>query len=82
MLLNNLAFCLLILLGLSPENDFDRLTLFMFDEKVSKTTNLVENYYRNSTPDHLKRIFKTKERVMNFLDVRKEYWIENISKNV
>ncbi|MDF1556639.1 MAG: hypothetical protein P1P80_00440 [ANME-2 cluster archaeon] len=28
----------------------------------------------------MKRIFKTKDGAMNFLNVRKEYWIENISK--
>jgi len=62
--------------------DFDRLTLFMRDGLVSKTTNPIESYYRNTIPDSLKRIFKTPEGVLNYLNVRKDYWIKNISKNI
>jgi transposase-like protein len=36
--------------------DFDRLTLFMRDFLVSRTTNPIESYYRNAMPDYLKRI--------------------------
>lgn len=41
--------------------DFNRLTLFMVDGFVSKTTNPIENYYRQTLPNQLKRIFKTPE---------------------
>ena len=62
--------------------DFDRITLFMRDGMVSRTTNPIENYYRQTMPSSIKRIFKTPEGVLNFLDKRGEYWVENISKNV
>ena len=52
----------------------------MWDGMVSRTTNPIENYYRQTMPSSIKRIFKTPEGVMNFLDKRGEYWIENISK--
>ena len=62
--------------------DFERLTLFMRDGLVSRTTNPIESYYRNTIPDSLKRIFKTQEGVLKFLNVRRDYWIKNISKNI
>jgi transposase-like protein len=61
--------------------DFDRLTLFMRDGLISRTTNPIESYYRNTIPDSLKRIFKTPEGILKFLNVRMDYWIKNISKN-
>ena len=62
--------------------DFERLTLFMRDGLVSRTTNPIESYYRNTIPDSLKRIFKIQEGALMFLNVRKDYWIKNISKNI
>jgi transposase-like protein len=62
--------------------DFDRLTLFMRDKLVSRTTNPIENYYRNTIPDPLKRIFKSPDGVLNYLNTKKEYWIRHISKNI
>lgn len=51
--------------------DFDRLTLFMRDCMVSRTTNPIESYFRNTIPDPLKRIFKTQSGVANFLNLRR-----------
>jgi len=64
------------------EDDFERLTLFMIDEFVSRTTNPIENYYRTTMPDSLKRIFKTTHGALKYLDIRRDYWINNISKNI
>ena|GEM_PF-1558489 len=64
------------------EDDFERLTLFMRDGFVSRTTNPIENYYRTTMPDSLKRIFKTPHGTLKYLDVRKNYWLNNISKNI
>lgn len=58
--------------------DFDRLTLFMRDCLVSRTTNPIEGYYRNTIPDYLKRIFKTPNGVTNYLNMRRNYWIKHI----
>ena len=67
---------------LKIEGDFERLTLFMIDEFVSRTTNPIENYYRTTMPDSLKRIFKTTHGALKYLDIRRDYWINNISKNI
>lgn len=64
------------------EEDFERLTLFMIDGFVSRTTNPIENYYRTTMPDSLKRIFKTPHGALKYLDIRKDYWLNNISKNI
>ncbi len=64
------------------EDDFERLTLFMRDGFVSRTTNPIENYYRTTMPDSLKRIFKTPEGALKYLDIRRDYWVDNISKNI
>jgi transposase-like protein len=58
--------------------DFDRLTLFMRDYLVSRTTNPIEGYYRNTIPDYLKRIFKTPNGVTNYLNMRRNFWIKHI----
>ncbi len=64
------------------EDDFERLTLFMRDGFVSRTTNPIENYYRTTMPDSLKRIFKTPDGALKYLNIRKIYWLNNISKNI
>lgn len=64
------------------KDDFERLTLFMRDGLVSRTTNPIENYYRTTMPDSLKRIFKTPHGVLNYLDIRRDHWLNNISKNI
>ncbi|MCS3924730.1 hypothetical protein J2T59_001819 [Methanosalsum natronophilum] len=62
--------------------DFERLTLFMVDEMISRTTNPIENYYRQTLPDSLKRIFKTPSGILNYLSVKRGYWEGNISNKV
>lgn len=52
----------------------------MRDGMVSRTTNPFDSYYRNTVPDSLKRIFKMQSGILNYLNVRKDYWIKNISK--
>lgn len=64
------------------DDDFERLTLFMIDGFVSRTTNPIENYYRTTMPDSLKRIFKTTHGALKYLDIRRDYWLNNISKNI
>ncbi len=62
--------------------NFDRLTLFMRDGLVSRTTNPIESYYRNTLPDPLKRIFKTPSGAANFLILRRNYWIKHIKNYI
>jgi hypothetical protein len=53
--------------------DFDRLTLFMRDGFVSKTTNPVENYYRQTDPDQIKKKYKTSQGMLSYLARKMEY---------
>ena len=38
--------------------DFDRITLFMRDGMVSRTTNPIENYYRQTIPSSINKYLK------------------------
>jgi hypothetical protein len=54
--------------------DFERLTLFMRDGWVSKTTNPVENYYRQTDPESTKKIYRTSHGVLSYLAQKMVYW--------
>ena len=54
--------------------DFERLTLFMRDGLVSKTTNPVENYYRHTDPESTKKIYRTSRGVLSYLAQKMAYW--------
>ena len=54
--------------------DFERLTLFMRDGLVSKTTNPVENYYRQTDPESTKKIYRTSHGVLSDLAQKMAYW--------
>ncbi len=62
--------------------DFERLTFFMRDGLVSRTTNPIESYYQNTVPESLKRVFKLPCGILNYLNTRREYWIGHFSKNI
>ena len=42
-------------------------------ENIEKTSNKVENYYRQTNPEKIKKIYKTKNGILTFLD----YYMEN-----
>jgi transposase-like protein len=54
--------------------DFQRLTQFMHDPNISRTTNQVENYYRQTLPKAIKRIFKTPEGLSTYLKLKENKW--------
>ena len=54
--------------------DFERLTLFMRDGLVSKTTNPVENYYRQTDPESTKKRYRTNRGVLSYLAQKMAYW--------
>jgi hypothetical protein len=54
--------------------DFERLTLFMRDSLVSKTTNPVENYYRQTDPESTKKRYRTGRGVLSYLAQKMAYW--------
>lgn len=60
--------------------DFERLTLFMRDGFVSKTTNPVENYYRQTDPDQIKKKYKTSQGMLSYLARKMEYWTVKLGR--
>jgi hypothetical protein len=60
--------------------DFERLTLFMRDGLVSKTTNPVENYYRQTDPESTKKKYRTSRGVLSYLAQKMAYWTVKFGK--
>jgi len=54
--------------------DFERLTIFMRNGSIPKTNNQVENYYRQTDPNQIKRKYKTYQGILAFLTRKMEYW--------
>jgi hypothetical protein len=60
--------------------DFERLTLFMRDGLVSKTTNPVENYYRQTDPESTKKMYRTRRGVLSYHAQKMAYWTVKFEK--
>ena len=43
---------------------------------LKKTLNKVENYYRQTNPEKIKKLYKTKNGILRFLDYQMENWTE------
>ena len=54
--------------------NFDRLTSFMRDGFISRTNNPVENYYRQTDPDQIKKKYKTSQGILSYLYRKMDYW--------
>ena len=48
---------------------------------LKKTLNKVENYYRQTKPEKIKKLYKTKNGILRFLDYQMENWTEKTHKN-
>ena len=62
-------------------NHFHRYVQHLDDENIEKTSNKVENYYRQTNPEKIKKLYKTKNRILTFLDYQMENWTEKTHKN-
>jgi hypothetical protein len=62
--------------------DFERLTLFMRDGFVSRTTNPVENYYRQTDPEQIKDKYKTAQGILSYLARKMDYWTAKFGRNL
>ena len=58
-------------------NHFKRYIEYLDDENIEKTSNKVENYYRQTNPEKIKKIYKTKTGILTFLDYQMENWTKN-----
>ena len=54
--------------------DFDRYTAFLRDPMISKTSNPLEEYYRQTSPEKVKRIYKTPHGLLKYLRGRAGFW--------
>ena len=57
-------------------NHFHRYVQHLDDENIEKTSNKVENYYRQTNPEKIKKIYKTKNGILTFLDYQMKNWTE------
>ena len=60
--------------------DFERLTLFMRDGLVSRTTNPLENYYRQTDPDQIKKKYKASQGMLSYLARKMDYWTVKLGR--
>ena len=58
-------------------NHFHRYVEHLDDENIEKTSNKVENYYRQTNPEIIKKLYKTKQGILTFLDFQMQNWTQN-----
>ncbi|AMK16016.1 transposase [Methanobrevibacter olleyae] len=56
---------------------FKRYIEYLDDENIEKTSNKVENYYRQTNPEKIKKTYKTKNGILTFLDYQMKNWTKN-----
>ncbi|RJS49879.1 MAG: hypothetical protein CIT03_00005, partial [Methanobacterium sp.] len=54
--------------------DYKRLTTFMENTKIPRTSNTVENYYRQTEPEQIKNKYKTKKGILTYLHYKMKNW--------
>ena len=57
-------------------NHFHRYVEHLDDENIEKTSNKVENYYRQTNPEIIKKLYKTKKGILTFLDFQMQNWTQ------
>lgn len=57
-------------------NHFHRYVEHLDDENIERTSNKVENYYRQTNPEKIKKLYKTKNGILTFLDYQMKNWTE------
>lgn len=62
--------------------DFQRLTHFMRSPFIERTSNKVENYYRQTDPNQIKKIYKTITGILGYLNQKMKKWTQKHGKNI
>ena len=62
--------------------DFERLTQFMKDPNIQRTSNTVENYYRQTDPEQIKTRYKTNTGIINYLNLKMKNWTAKHGKKI
>jgi transposase-like protein len=60
--------------------DFTRLTHYMRDPLISRTSNPVENYYRQTEPEQIKTKYKTNKGILSYLTRKMKKWTQKHGK--
>jgi hypothetical protein len=53
----------------------------MKDHKIPRTTNQVENYYRQTEPEQIKTKYKTNKEILSYLHRKMKKWTQKHGKN-
>jgi hypothetical protein len=56
--------------------DYKRLTQFMEDHKIPRTSNTVENYYKQTEPEQIKKKYKTITGILTYLHHKMKNWTQ------
>ncbi len=62
--------------------NFNRLTQSMRDNKIARTSNKIENYYRQTLPKAYKRKYKTIKGLINYLKLKMQNWTQKQKKSL
>jgi hypothetical protein len=62
--------------------NLNRLTQFMHNPKISRTSNYLENYYRQTLPKSNKKKYKTTKGLTNYLKLKMQKWTQKHGKNL
>jgi transposase-like protein len=61
--------------------NLNRLTQFMHDPKIARTSNYIENYYRQTLPKAHKKKYKTINGLINYLKLKMQKWTTKHGKH-
>ena len=56
--------------------DYKRLTNYMENHKIPRTSNTVENYYRQTEPEQIKKKYKTITGILTYLHHKMKNWTQ------
>ena len=56
--------------------DYKRLTNYMEHHKIPRTSNTVENYYRQTEPEQIKKKYKTITGILTYLHYKMKNWTQ------
>ena len=62
--------------------NLNRLTQFMRNPNIARTSNYIENYYRQTLPKANKKKYKTIQGLINYLKLKMEKWTRKHGKNL
>lgn len=62
--------------------DFQRLTHYTRDPLIPRTSNHVENYYRQTEPEQIKTKYKTNTGILTYLNLKMKNWTQKHGKKI